>query len=499
MENAQVVVILSEIKSQAERIKNKLPKTARVQIFRTLEALEHTMGRFSDAVLLISDSSSTISSLTLLGKARDSFLIRLVLSDMLNQERMRELFLAGADDVLPLTDFNWVDAAKLFQVRLEQRNQNVPPSDGFETAVRRGSFIERSLAEGSLPVYYMNTNRIEYLRADVGTIDETSSSWRSIVISEWLREFGQNSSFVYLRPNPFLGLRLGAMVDIDEENRAVFRSRLSVRLDRYFAAIKRINCVAAASSCNAEYLDYSVASFLDRQNECLFFLDHSRYITSRKHPESNTADEELLDKFSRAIASGDSSMAASCVNTAVEHLCRAEVSPAFAFAHLNSLAKIIAIVLKTDEADYSLSPFRARNIFSLRDQLLDLVTRAKQLPGIPEEYEKKSSNRIQGVMKDIIRNPTLKYSAETTAQSLGYSRSHFCRLFSEVAGESFSAFVKQQKLNYALDLLMKTNFDIARIASIVGYGNTWYFRKEFEKMYGLSPEAFKAGKASESV
>lgn len=499
MESAQVIVILAGAKAQVERLKNSLPGTARVQVFRTAEALERAMGRLSDAVLLMADCPSTVSSLSLLEKARDSFLLRLVVSDMPSRERTRELFLAGADDVLSLADFNWADAMELLQVRLEQRQQNVAASDGFETAVRRGSLIEQSLAEGSLPVYYMNTNRIEYLRADVATVDEASSSWRSIVISEWLREFGQSSSFVYLRPNPFLGLRLGAMVDIDEENRTVFRSRLAVRLDRYFAAIKRINCVAAASSCNAEYLDYSVASYLDRQNESLFFLDHSQYITTRQRAESAAVDEELLDKFSRAIASGDSSLAASCVNTAVEHLCRAGVSPAFAFARLSSLAKIISIVLKTDETEYSLSPFRARNIFSLRDQLLDLVTRAKQLPSAPAEHEKKGNDRIHSIMKDIIRNPTLKYSAETTAQSLGYSRSHFCRLFSEVAGESFGSFVKQQKLNYALDLLMKTNFDTARIAAIVGYGNTWYFRKEFEKVYGLSPEAFKAEKVSDPV
>lgn len=468
-----------------------------VQEFISTDEVKISLLKIPKCILLIEKQFDIKDLIVFIdNKLKSVVQLLIIYGESFDSEEVREWFLQGVHDVQKIENISWKSITSLFDVKYKTQNSEDFSGNDYDLIIRRGALIEQSLVGGSLPVYYMNTNRIEYLRADVTSINDSSSSWYHIAITEWIHEFGKNNSFVYLRPNSYQGMRLGAMVDIDEENRSIFRNKLSARLDRFFSAIKRIGCVSVASSCNAEYLDYSVASYLDHQNEMIFFHNNSCYITARQSQEMMAINDDTLIKFGEAIVNEDISLAASYINQTVDILCKGSFLPAYAYAKLSSFARILSIIQKTDEFEYSLNPYRAKSIFALRDQLLSLITKTKLMTRQYVDFNKKANEKISNVISSIKRNPTLEYSAEKTAESLGYSRSHFCRMFRKIAGESFGTFVKSHKLKYAAELLLQTNFDICEVGNIVGYSNTWYFNKAFELQYGLSPDLYREKRPS---
>lgn len=416
-----------------------------------------------------------------------------IFAESLDSEAIRHLFLAGADDVVKTAEIDENLLFKWNNIRaISLRNERERIRE-FERVVRRGSFLEKSLAEGQLPNYYKNTNRIEYLRCDVTNSDAANDRWRHLAVSEWIHEFGGSAAFVFLRPNSFLGLRIGAMVDIDEENRALFLNKLTHRLNRYFDSISKHGCICAASSCNAEYLDCFVANSLDTQNEQVYFLHASQYIPNRQVRNSYIVDNAEFERFGELLIAGETGEAAVLLAKVVHSICESRPKPAYAYEVMRSFAKVVAAVYSQDAAALLPFPSRSMNIFVMRDQLLEKITLLSAIPFQNTEPVLKGNQRIIKIAATIKQNPAHNYTAEETASQLGYSRSHFCRVFSADIGESFGSYVKKHKLLYAGDLLKRTNFGIREVGNIVGYTNTSYFRKIFEDQYKCSPEKYRIG------
>lgn len=414
-----------------------------------------------------------------------------VYAEYLDIRTIRQLFLAGAEDVVESKEINEKLLSKWLNTHAISLRHEQQQIREFERVVRRGSFLEVSLAEGKLPNYYRNTNRIEFLRCDVTTSNESTDSWRHLVVSEWIHEFGGNASFVFLRPNSFLGLRIGAMVDIDLENRVLFRSKLAHRLERFFEAVGIHGCICAASSCNAEYLDCFVANSLDMQNEQLFFLNSSQYIPNRQARNSYVVDNSEYEQFGKLLTSGYIAEATALLTRIVIDVCESRPKPSYAHEIIHNFAKISAAVYKQDAYTFMPFPSRTMNYITMRDQLVERIRLASKLSSSSPDPVLRGNHQIATIVATINANPTQNYTAESTAYQLGYSRSHFCRVFTLHVGESFGSYVRKQKLIYAGELLKKTNFGIKEVGSIVGYPNTSYFRKIFEAYHKYNPEDFR--------
>lgn len=81
---------------------------------------------------------------------------------------------------------------------------------------------------------------------------------------------------------------------------------------------------------------------------------------------------------------------------------------------------------------------------------------------------------------------------EVVAEYLGLSPSYFSRLFSKGAGESFTDYVTNLRINFAKELLKSANYKVYEVAHMVGYDNTHYFSRIFKKVVGVAPFDFKA-------
>lgn len=101
---------------------------------------------------------------------------------------------------------------------------------------------------------------------------------------------------------------------------------------------------------------------------------------------------------------------------------------------------------------------------------------------------------ILGKAKDFItnhfRNPNL--SLNSVASYVNMSSSHFCSVFSQEEGETFTEYLTKVRLKKAKELLKTTSLRAAEIAYGVGYNDPHYFSYIFKKWEGVTPKEFRS-------
>ncbi len=101
---------------------------------------------------------------------------------------------------------------------------------------------------------------------------------------------------------------------------------------------------------------------------------------------------------------------------------------------------------------------------------------------------------IMGKAKDFItnhfRNPNL--SLNSVASYVNMSPNHFCSVFSQEAGETFTEYLTKVRLKKAKELLKTTSLRAAEIAYGVGYNDPHYFSYIFKKWEGVTPKEFRS-------
>ncbi len=76
---------------------------------------------------------------------------------------------------------------------------------------------------------------------------------------------------------------------------------------------------------------------------------------------------------------------------------------------------------------------------------------------------------------------------EFVADQFGISPSHVSRLYRRMTGRSFTEVLRQERIDFAVTLLAKTDLAIYQIATQCGFSNTAYFVKSFRQLCGESP------------
>ncbi|XIA64942.1 helix-turn-helix domain-containing protein [Bradyrhizobium sp. TZ2] len=78
-------------------------------------------------------------------------------------------------------------------------------------------------------------------------------------------------------------------------------------------------------------------------------------------------------------------------------------------------------------------------------------------------------------------------SLAALASDAGLSRFHFCRAFKESTGLSPHAWLRQHRLEQAMDMLRDTSESVASIAATLGYSSQTAFAAAFRKLTGETP------------
>lgn len=113
--------------------------------------------------------------------------------------------------------------------------------------------------------------------------------------------------------------------------------------------------------------------------------------------------------------------------------------------------------------------------------------------------EKTSSNETEITVISTLK-PAIEYiyehksenvKLENVAKVCHISPSYFSRLFSKETGEKFSVYMSKLKIEWARDLLEKTDMQINEISDELGFSEVGYFIKIFKKYEGVTPFLYR--------
>lgn len=149
--------------------------------------------------------------------------------------------------------------------------------------------------------------------------------------------------------------------------------------------------------------------------------------------------------------------------------------------------------------DYITKPFdneyllaRINGILTRRDSvqnyLLNSVTKNVASPKLSDEDKK----LLDKIVEIIDANLDVEsFNIKDLASELGMSHSLVYKKIKKITGKSVSEFTRNVRLRKVATLLITTDLQISQAASIAGFGDVKYFRKQFQQFYNVNPSEFK--------
>jgi AraC-like DNA-binding protein len=107
--------------------------------------------------------------------------------------------------------------------------------------------------------------------------------------------------------------------------------------------------------------------------------------------------------------------------------------------------------------------------------------------------------KIQRACAQLVSDPTRRWSLSELADVAGFERTHFSKIFRETLGISFSAWDRQVRVQLAVRLLNDTAWPIKTIALAVGYCDVTTFERNFRKVEGVAPNAYRKNQRRSNV
>lgn len=119
---------------------------------------------------------------------------------------------------------------------------------------------------------------------------------------------------------------------------------------------------------------------------------------------------------------------------------------------------------------------------------------------ICSKYQKKSvlsdMNKRLGKIKEAILYVEEHYKEEITVESvakeLGFSASHFMKIFKKNMHVTFITYLNDYRLNRASELLRTTDGTVVEIMAVVGFNNLSYFNRIFKEYYRMTPREYRS-------
>lgn len=128
-----------------------------------------------------------------------------------------------------------------------------------------------------------------------------------------------------------------------------------------------------------------------------------------------------------------------------------------------------------------------RAVLLLEDLLL-------QLQEQPVETSAVGGHLKRGVLHlvdEIKERPYLEWDFKKEAVAIGVSYPHFRRIFKQLFDMSPWRFIINTRLQYAADMLLRSDDQIGVIAENCGFNDGFYFSRLFKKYYHLSPMNYR--------
>ncbi len=132
----------------------------------------------------------------------------------------------------------------------------------------------------------------------------------------------------------------------------------------------------------------------------------------------------------------------------------------------------------------------AKTVNEVHDVMVEAYVAYAEL--VRDHLETRSMNNyVEDCKKDIIKNIFKAISLSDIAKDLGIQPAYLSRLFSEHEGQTVTAFIHEQKISVAKNMLMYSDRSIAEIADYLKFNSQSYFGKLFKKYTGITPKVYR--------
>ncbi|MCK1422465.1 helix-turn-helix transcriptional regulator [Bradyrhizobium sp. 182] len=98
---------------------------------------------------------------------------------------------------------------------------------------------------------------------------------------------------------------------------------------------------------------------------------------------------------------------------------------------------------------------------------------------------------LAGAIERLRSDSDADVSLDAFASDAGLSRFHFCRPFKESTGPSPHVWLRQHRLDQAMNLLRDTDASIAQVAAELGYASQTAFAAAFGRLSGKTPSEWR--------
>ncbi len=97
---------------------------------------------------------------------------------------------------------------------------------------------------------------------------------------------------------------------------------------------------------------------------------------------------------------------------------------------------------------------------------------------------------VERVQDWVAKNYTQPVSTADICRDLSYNMAHFCHLFKNNFGVSFSSFLCEYRVSRAIKLYLGSGRTVSEIASAVGFADSCYFSRVFKRYTGSTPSRY---------
>ncbi|MDQ0340559.1 YesN/AraC family two-component response regulator [Caldalkalibacillus uzonensis] len=145
---------------------------------------------------------------------------------------------------------------------------------------------------------------------------------------------------------------------------------------------------------------------------------------------------------------------------------------------------------------YLLKPVNRVELAEALQDIKKQLSEKKQNTLNPSEENRTESKIIQQIKEFIAENLSHEISLQSISEVVNLHPNYISQIFAKETGKSFSAYVTEQRIRKAKELLRNTNLKIYEIAHLVGYQSSKHFMSVFKKHTNMSPKKYRNIKIS---
>lgn len=142
---------------------------------------------------------------------------------------------------------------------------------------------------------------------------------------------------------------------------------------------------------------------------------------------------------------------------------------------------------------YKIDPGLQQYLLQLK--VLEILGLIQTMPVFDREiksyYRHQDIEKVKAIHQKIMAELDHHYSVSQLAAEFNIGKTTLQKCFREMYGKTYYAFLKQHRMQQALELLETGKLSVVEIANKLGYGNPSKFAAAFRSVYGVSPRNFK--------